>query len=1115
MESLEVRSRLVEVLKRDLVGPASDDELLTMDPKLFYLTGFLVPRGAPVEVLESPEEDEEMESGDSDDDGTTEQAPRKAFLPSSMGLSVLIPKTAQYVEVTASWGQYTSEPVPQAEREAAEKKRRRVRPRWRRVAVERTIRLTLPPSGRVEEELVPGVKIMAVVRPIDGARAAGVFLVNERPIEEGTASPASFLFQAQLGIALAAGFVPRPDARGRRGADEEDERIGELQYRDVFEYAVGHGVSVEATLVEGKCTEVCTAWMPSSAVEKVIPSQVENLQLQMEVLAEERDAEVLATMLRPLPTGYEGWLAKQSRTQVGQHQRVVLDRLLADGEAVRRRIADGIEALSQADVREAFQIANRAMARAQRQRNPKLAPEWRPFQLAFVLMNLRGMDQPDHVDRKCVDLLYFPTGGGKTEAYLGLAAFTLALRRLRNPGLTGAGLSVVMRYTLRLLTLDQLERATQLICAMELERRERKERGDASLGDWPFEIGLWVGKKVTPNRMRSERYDDTTAEFLVQAYARDSSKPRPVPVERCPWCSSDATSTDVRFDISADRSTLLVKCLGRDCPFSGGLPAVYVDEAIYRRLPCFLIATVDKFASLPWEGQTATLFGKVDRHDRGGFYGACRPGVGERFGTDGLPPPDLIVQDELHLITGPLGTMVGVYEMAIDLLARGRKEGKEWGPKIIASTATVRRASSQIHALFGRSESTIFPPPGPDRRDSFFARTVPASERPPRLYVGVAAPGRSIKVAMLRTYLALLGGAQRLYTEGGGPAPNNPADPYMTLLGYFNSLRELGGARRIVEDEVVSRALAYGERARVGQKTVDFASRSVVEPVELTSRESTASISKSKARLNVPLSARPDKKSKRAQRDLPAPIDVALATNMISVGLDIQRLGLMVVLGQPKMTSEYIQTTSRVGRDDRRPGLVVTILNPHKARDRSHYERFDAYHASFYRGVEATSVTPFAPPAIKRGFKAIVLALARLEQEELTADDHAIAMRRPAVYDSVSQMPARLAARAGAAVVAAKHEDLVAEQASTSASVRRQAAAFLRAWKSYAESITADRGAISYTGEAGMLHGPLELQTASTDRNRPWVTARRSLRDVEPSVDVYLWSPTGEPMEDE
>ena len=317
--------------------------------------------------------------------------------------------------------------------------------------------------------------------------------------------------------------------------------------------------------------------------------------------------------------------------------------------------------------------------------------------------------------------------------------------------------------------------------------------------------------------------------------------------------------------------------------------------------------------------------------------------------------PGLVIQDELHLISGPLGTIAGLYEAAIDALCSREIEGKTVRPKIVASTATVRRADAQVKALFGRDSVEIFPPPGPDRRDSFFAVTMPKAKRNARRYVGIAASGRSLKRIMLVTYLALMGAAERFYKEAGGKRnTENPADPYMTLVGYFNSLRELGGSRRIVEDEVTSRLKSYGSRRRVGESKGLFADREIKQEVlELTSRESTDKVANSKRRLAL----RFDDNDR---------VDVALATNMISVGLDIVRLGLMVVLGQPKTTAEYIQATSRVGRDDLRPGLVVTLLNIHRPRDRSHYERFEAWHASFYRGVETTSVTPFSPRAIDR-----------------------------------------------------------------------------------------------------------------------------------------------------
>ncbi len=290
-------------------------------------------------------------------------------------------------------------------------------------------------------------------------------------------------------------------------------------------------------------------------------------------------------------------------------------------------------------------------------------------------------------------------------------------------------------------------------------------------------------------------------------------------------------------------------------------------------------------------------------------------------------------------------------------------------PKIVASTATVRRAESQIRALFDRGEVRIFPPPGPDRRDSFFARTLVldpgVSETNPRVYLGVAAQGRSPKVVMLRVYLALLAAGQKWYALNGKKSQDNPADPYMTLVGYFNALRELGGARRLIEDEVRNGLTRYETRRRIGKDAGLFVNGKIDnEPIELTSRESTSRVSEAKRRLELDF-----------MKENPA--DVAIATNMISVGLDITRLGLMVIFGQPKASAEYIQASSRVGRDPNRPGLVVTILNVHKPRDRSHYERFTAYHESFYRSVEATSVNPFSDRGLAASLVALVAAGAR------------------------------------------------------------------------------------------------------------------------------------------
>ena len=582
------------------------------------------------------------------------------------------------------------------------------------------------------------------------------------------------------------------------------------------------------------------------------------------------------------------------------------------------------------------------------------------------------------------DLLWFPTGGGKTEAYLGLTAYTLGIRRLQGTvggrsGLTGV--AVLMRYTLRLLTLQQFQRAATLICACEVIRRE----DPAHWGDEPFRLGLWVGQRSTPNWV--EDADEAIKQFKKGGTAGGGS---PAQLKHCPWCG---TPIDPGRDLSAElpeqgRSRVLMYCgsLMNHCPFNArqaegeGLPVVVVDEEIYHRLPALLIATVDKFAQMPWNGRVAALFGQVngycERHGyltpdtdhpaqshpalKGGKHGPARV----RPATP-LRPPDLIIQDELHLISGPLGTLVGLYEAAVDHLASWDLDGLRVRPKVIASTATIRRADQQVHSLFLRRVA-IFPPQGLDAGDTFFAIPRPPSDTyPGRRYLGICAPGIRHKTALIQSYVAFLAAAQKLYETA-----MRGADPYMTLVGYFNALRELAAMRRAVDDTVSTRLKKMHQRGLPKRFLDPWSVR------ELTSRLNASDIPEMLDRLEAPFdpAQRPEKGRKRAPSQFP--VDVLLATNMISVGVDVSRLGLMLVAGQPKSTAEYIQATSRVGRQH--PGLVATIYNWARPRDLSHYERFTHYHATFYQHVEALSVTPFSPRALDRGLSGVLVALARI-----------------------------------------------------------------------------------------------------------------------------------------
>src|ERR1039458_3239257 len=951
--SVEIRAKLVDTFRRDLVGPHPTKDLdlarerLNESPSRWYLTGFLVPVDDPLSVKGEtadvdPAVQEEMEIDVEEPDvegaggaaGDTEEPEtpnaRRRFLPSSVGLTALLDPDITEIEVQVSWGDYRTEPplpetvllpdAPLVESGEASKPPRIERPPvdWVRLPKERSVRIAVR-DGRGDSVVVSdsgaeqrpggGLALETHSRQFtfeapDGSmvrvRALTVFLVNRRAKVHRFYADVSYAFQARLELISGQGFKPRRDLSGYR-AQDRDLRVADLHYRDIREWAVGRNSAAGWSSEEdaaGHVTRVWTDPLPCAEVERVAPNEggalKDGVAFGMERLAQlATSAGDLGAAIKNLPALYGVWIDTE-RTKLDSlpaRRRELGEQLIADMNIAKKRITDGIELLTHdARARQAFRFMNLAVATAARRRNagttadPASLPEprWRPFQLAFILLNLPGIVDRAHIDRETADLLFFPTGGGKTEAYLGLAAFVIAHRRLRGPGVLGAGVAVIMRYTLRLLTLDQLARAAGVVCALELMRTDTENVDESKrpvLGDWPIEIGLWVGSDASPNKLgKKGQSDETTAVGRVRRYRNGRDKRAPAPLKACPWCGTEFTRSSfacVPNDLAP--RNLEIRCANTSCDFSRNrpLPILTVDEPIYRRLPAFLIATVDKFASLPWIGETGAFFGHVDRFQEGnGFFGASEPGEGRPLDNGwSLDPPDLIIQDELHLISGPLGTVAGLYEAAIDQLA-SRTFGKvRVRPKILASTATVRRASEQIAALFDRSNTQIFPPLGIDHTDSFFASTVPSSVNPARLYLGIAAQGRGPKLVFLRSLTTLMAAAQAAFDANvqADGNPSTPADPYMTAMSYFNALRELGGARRIVEDEVRDRVGRYGtQRRRADPVDSPFADRIVKEPMELTSRVSTAEVARAKQRLEAVFG-----------RDL-EPVDAALATNMIS-----------------------------------------------------------------------------------------------------------------------------------------------------------------------------------------------------------------------------------------
>ncbi len=1088
------REALITALEADLVGPFQVEdpmstELLSVPPSRWYLTGFLAPQLGR-EDEEDPETDDELGAGSDDDSeesaGQEPEPKRKNLFPASIGLSVLIPtpQTGEHITVTVRYADYVQE-----EREPEPKGKRRAKIReWKRIP-RSPITVLLPLDVDVLAKGLPvsgadGLTLIGKLERVDAETfALAVFLVNRRPQGEKGRKDEQFIFQVSLELRFERGFIPRVNVQGER-SNEWDERVGDLQFRARYEHAVGHGVSVFVPEQGGPVRVVRTAWIPRGEVPRVVTHDEPGVEVRMSALAELPDGTAAKAALSPLVEAYGSWIAAQRHISIdSQSRQETRDELMQKAELAKKRMAAGIEVLvTHPHAFEAFRLANVSMAMAATQRTGEPEPRWRLFQIAFLLLNLSALADDTHADREVVDLIFFPTGGGKTEAYLGVIAFALVLRRIEGqsrPDL-GLGVAVLLRYTLRLLTLDQLGRAATLICALEEIRKTRVEL----LGEVRFSVGIWVGRSATANTLAQ-------VQERITKYKNNPSDgaSSPFPLTDCPWCKTPLTRDSFVTQKGGRKlERVIVGCMNHRCSFSAaknpeGVPVVFVDEQIYRELPCFLVATVDKFAMLPWRGETGMLFGRAKARRGKELFGPLDVLKKDMEPLpNGLRPPELIVQDELHLISGPLGTMVGLYETAIEALCvRESPDGKKILPKLIASTATVRRAAHQIQAVFGRRQTALFPPPGVNDSETYFAKI--DRQSPGRIYIGVAAQGRAMKAILLRVYVSLLASGAR------------SEDAYTTLVGYFNSLRELGGMRRLVDDEVRKRCAQIEQR-----KPLDFTEPhprvvnrgALREPVELTSREPIHRIKDAKARLGV------------AWGEV-GHVDVLLASNMISVGVDIDRLGLMVVAGQPKTSSEYIQASSRVGRDAKRPGLVVTCFNLHKPRDRSHYERFAAYHESFYRFVEATSATPFSGPALERGFAGTLVAMTRLLDAALTRPEAAMNLAEHRAVGSRAALA--LAARA------LQQPDLDAKTSEAqAAAIKGRAENLLDAWIRLAEEAKAGAGEQKYSkydrdkADNPLLRDRLDRRIAEEDPDgdRAKFVAPTSMRDVEPAVHLWL-----------
>ncbi len=753
--------------------------------------------------------------------------------------------------------------------------------------------------------------------------------------------------------------------------DEEAQEL-ELRYRQQVIYAIGHGAAVDWELRDDRVVRIRTEFLPKVEVPRVDPTAgvVEGAEFEIERLAAiETERDRTCDALERFVAGYRAWSDAQSSIADGLEARYQAPaaRIHTRIEAATQRMQSAVTLLRQEPLLlRAFALANQAMVRQMRQAG-RAVPRWRPFQLAFLLLTLESATDPDAEHRDLLDLIWFPTGGGKTEAYLGLMALVIWWRRLKYKA-SGGGTTVLMRYTLRLLTKDQFRRAARLICAMELMRREQPE----TLGDEPITLGLWVGGDSSPNHFAEAKA------CIDAALADECSRPPSLLVlESCPWCGAPFR---VPENVDASRQHFAFRCTAADCDFAaigdGRLPCNVVDAALYEAPPTLLLATIDKFARLAWEERSAAFFGRK-----------------------GQRPPELIIQDELHLIAGALGSVAGLYEAGLEtvLCRRGVY------PKYIASTATIRMAQEQVRRLYGR-EAAVFPPPGLNADDAYFARSIaPTPEHPGRLYVGYLAPARNRRRCLAPLAAALLSAPEALFSDASADR-EALLDAWWTLLVYHGSLSGVGVSRnalREIEERIERLQREWRElqaqqeqQERRGQQE-QLEQSGEIEPLSAPPRAGDprwrSQLAERLAQLTSQMSA--DENAQGFERlaklrEAPDALDLALATNMVSVGLDVSRLALMIINGQPLTTAEYIQASSRVGRGDV-PGIVVANYYRDQARSLSHYEDFRAYHQAFYRFVEPTSVTPYTYQARLRALHAALVIAVRHASDELTANERA------------------------------------------------------------------------------------------------------------------------------
>ncbi len=960
------RNQFVQHIHEQLTGKNNnlpEDKLIGENPLDRFVTGFLFPVFESEEGIDDDQDEieETSENAEATVQVTTVTKRKRYIPPSSVGFSFFISGDSIRLRVF-----YNAICYHKIEREKNSDGTFKSGSSliWKRAELtdDNGEEVVFSPNGQKQYEVLKKDKaakarVEILWRPHKTGYIVTITLLNKQKISQDMQDdPKKFvegqnknsIFNVELSCIVESGELSVYPSKDKSLLSDEEKEI-ELRYKDQHIYAVGHGAAADWKInSEGK-NEIFADFMPMVEVPQVTANtaKMDNQALNFYFLSNE-PKEVVINQLSSFIQDYKLWVSQQKK-QVNEEaldEQESATNIVKKQNTALKRMQHGIKLLEADDhVWQAFVTMNKAMLmqwQAGKENTKSEDFAWRPFQLAFVLMTLESSINGDSEERDIVDLIWFPTGGGKTEAYLGLMAFLFLYRRLKYPASSG-GTVTIMRYTLRLLTTQQFLRANKVIFALELIRRKQPE----IYGEEFFSSGLWVGAASSPNT-----FTQVKETLKKEQYSK-------LVVTACPWCDSKLDKNN--YHLSED--SFYLSCSNKSCDFGGSnnntLPCNIVDESLYQSAPTLLLATVDKFARLAWKDEAGVFFGGKNNR-----------------------PPELIIQDELHLISSALGSIVGLYEAGIDtaLISRGMR------CKYVASTATIKHANEQVKSLFAR-EMQVFPPSGLRYEDSYFAKSVPLDQSPGRLYVGYLAPLLSRQNCMAPLAAALLAAPVGLFVDDEAFI-----DKWWTQIVYHGSLKGVNNSRTLYQNQIETRLNKFILRFlkqkieafrpnftkdRKLENIDDFKQISdpeikhiVDQYIPIRDLDIKALNSNQTAEENAEIFTHLAKEKDEANA-----IDVALATNMISVGLDVSRLALMIINGQPLTTAEYIQASSRVGRGDT-PGIVYVNFYKTQARSLSHYENFRSYHDAFYRYVEPSSLTPFTYQARQRALHAaLVIAM--------------------------------------------------------------------------------------------------------------------------------------------